>query len=75
MRIAVIALPVIVALVGLAEAQTNPGDWRSYGLNSLGWRYSELTQIDTRNVSRLSPAWIYQSSRAASTRHLWFLMD
>jgi alcohol dehydrogenase (cytochrome c) len=54
----------LLLMVGLVEGQTNSGDWRSYGQNSLGWRYSELTQIDTRNVSRLSPAWVYQTGLA-----------
>jgi alcohol dehydrogenase (cytochrome c) len=55
------------ALLGLmmgaaALAQTNPGDWTSYGKNSFGWRYSELDQINTKNVSRLAPQWMYQTN-------------
>jgi alcohol dehydrogenase (cytochrome c) len=56
-----ISLLLVLSLTLLVSAQTNPGDWRSYGLNPFGWRYSGLTQIDTRNVGRLSPAWIFQT--------------
>jgi alcohol dehydrogenase (cytochrome c) len=49
---------------GNLRAQTTPDSWRTYGQNSLGWRYSELTHIDTRNVARLVPRWIYQTGVA-----------
>jgi alcohol dehydrogenase (cytochrome c) len=57
-----------IALLWLAPAlvaQTNPAEWRTYGQNSLGWRYSDLKQIDARNVSRLTPRWIFQTGVAA----------
>jgi alcohol dehydrogenase (cytochrome c) len=60
-RGAVLATAILAGGAGLVFAQANSGDWRSYGQNSLGWRYSQLAQIDTRNVSRLSTAWIYQT--------------
>ena len=47
------------ALVAAVGAQSNSGTWRTYGQNSLGWRYSELTEIDTRSVARLAPRWIF----------------
>ena len=34
---------------------------RTYGLQPSGWRYSELKQIDTGNIARLAPKWIFQS--------------
>jgi alcohol dehydrogenase (cytochrome c) len=37
-------------------------DWTSYGNNSFGWRYSELDQINTKNVARLTPQWMYQTN-------------
>src|SRR5262249_23254702 len=43
------------------SGQDGPDVWRTYGRNSLGWRYSELSEIDTRNVGRLSPRWIFQT--------------
>ena len=58
MRAAAIALLLATPLV---EGQTDSGAWRMYGRNSLGWRYSELTQIDAGNVARLTPRWIYQT--------------
>ncbi|HEX4594990.1 MAG TPA: PQQ-dependent dehydrogenase, methanol/ethanol family, partial [Bryobacteraceae bacterium] len=53
----------IALLLGatFVSAQTNSGEWRTYGQNSQGWRYSDLTQIDTRSVARLAPKWIYQT--------------
>ena len=47
------------ALVAGVGAQSNSSTWRTYGQNSLGWRYSELTEIDTRSVARLAPRWIF----------------
>jgi alcohol dehydrogenase (cytochrome c) len=41
--------------------QIDPGTWTSYGGNSLGWRYSALDQINTKNVSRLAAQWMYQT--------------
>src|SRR5438876_971193 len=53
---------IIAGAIALVFGQTGGStDWRTYGKNSLGWRYSELAQIDTRTVSRLSTAWIYQT--------------
>jgi alcohol dehydrogenase (cytochrome c) len=41
-------------------------DWTSYGGGHNSWRYSELSEINTSNVARLSPRWIFQSESAAS---------
>ena len=49
-------------MAAAAVAQTSPGDWTSYGKNSFGWRYSELDQINARNVARLAPQWMYQTN-------------
>ncbi|MEA2824424.1 MAG: hypothetical protein QOF03_906 [Alphaproteobacteria bacterium] len=35
------------------------GDWRGYGYDVTGRRFSPLKQIDTSNVSRLRPVWKY----------------
>jgi len=61
-------LTAIALLLGKAfvSAQTNPGEWRTYGQNPQGWRYSDLTQIDTRTVARLAPKWIYQTGVGGS---------
>src|SRR5205085_6467961 len=34
-------------------------DWPSYGHDAAGQRYSQLTQINRKNVSRLKLAWQY----------------
>jgi len=53
----------IVLLAGAAAiAQSDPATWTSYGKNSYGWRYSELDQINTSNVARLAPQWMYQTN-------------
>lgn len=36
-------------------------EWPVYGGNPEGTRHSPLRQINTRNVARLQPAWIYRS--------------
>ena len=35
--------------------------WTTYGKNQAGWRYSELKQIDARNIKHLAPSWIFQT--------------
>ena len=49
----------IVFLVGTALAQS--GDWPTYNHDLGGTRYSPLTQINTSNVAKLHPAWIFQT--------------
>src|ERR1039457_1737546 len=64
-RVGQAILPAAGFLAGLAGAaalaQTDPSTWTSYGKNSLGWRYSELDQINTKTVSRLAAQWMYQT--------------
>lgn len=45
----------------LLKAGNNDADWLTYGHGYANQRYSGLTQIDRRNVSRLVPKWIYQT--------------
>jgi alcohol dehydrogenase (cytochrome c) len=47
---------------GIALAQNDAGSWTTYGKNSLGWRYSELDQINTKTVSKLAAQWMYQTN-------------
>jgi len=62
-------LGVVCALAGgaavtdekLKSAQNDSGSWLMYGKNYSAWRYSELAQINTSNVTRLTPRWIYQT--------------
>ena len=45
---------------GASEGATR-ADWPSYGGSRFSWRYSALDQINTLNVSKLVPAWIFQT--------------
>ena len=51
------------ALAGLQAAGT---EWLVYGGAYNNQRYSALTQINRENVSRLVPAWVYQTGVAES---------
>jgi len=50
----------------LREAQSDSAAWLTYGKNYAGWRYSELSEINTSSVSRLAPRWIYQTGQDGS---------
>jgi len=41
------------------------GDWRAYGRDALGSRWSPLVEITRENVSRLEPAWTYHTGETA----------
>jgi len=60
-----IALGLLTCIAALA--QNDPGDWTSYAKNSLGWRYSELDQINTKNVAKLTAQWMYQTGVPGKT--------
>lgn len=51
-----------VFAAAVALAQNDPGTWTSYGKNSLGWRYSELDQVNTKNIAQIAPQWMYQTN-------------
>ncbi len=48
----------------LRAAQDDSSTWLLYGKNYLGWRYSDLTQINSANVAQLTPKWIFQTGIA-----------
>jgi quinoprotein glucose dehydrogenase len=49
-----------VPLVALsAEQPAKPGEWRAYGNDAGGGRYSPLTQITPANAPKLQVAWTY----------------
>ena len=60
--IVAVALPAAFAL-GFAGANGagKEGDWRSYGGDPGGRRYSALAEIDRGNVGRLKRAWTYHT--------------
>src|SRR5215472_15535376 len=41
------------------------GEWPSYGNDAGGTRYSPLTEIDRRNVTKLRIAWTYRTGEVA----------
>jgi quinoprotein glucose dehydrogenase len=47
----------LVFLIVVCLAQLHAGEWRSYGGNPANWKYSSLSQISEKNVSRLKIAW------------------
>jgi glucose dehydrogenase len=66
---AAIALALIVGLAGQKLRKTVSGDWPMYNYDLAGTRHSPLTQINTRNVGTLAPAWSYKlgKDRTAGT--------
>lgn len=36
-------------------------DWGTYSGTTLSWRYSSINQVNTTNVAKLAPAWMFQS--------------
>src|ERR1700730_17724093 len=56
----VFALVILPALLHAADGATH-SDWPSYGGSYSAWRHSALKQIDTGNVSKLAPAWVFQT--------------
>ena len=58
-----IAFPLVIAFLIPLDcfAQTSSGEWRFYGGDQSGTRYSPLKQIDRRNVAQLQRAWVYHT--------------
>jgi quinoprotein glucose dehydrogenase len=54
----------LVILSSLAAAQQPGADWRVYGRDAGGTRFSPLTQITKENVNRLAPAWTFHTGEA-----------
>ena len=50
-----------LAFHGQIAAQTLPAEWRFYGGDQAGTRYSSLKQIDRHNVAALHRAWTYHT--------------
>src|SRR5262245_30009325 len=44
----------------IRRAEAEPGNWLTYSGNYQGHRHSPLKEINTANVSRLKPVWVYQ---------------
>ena len=50
----------------LLDAGSNKSEWLMNGRTYAADRFSPLDQIDTGNVARLAPAWIYQTGKPAT---------
>jgi len=48
-------------VVSLDTAVSDPEDWRNYGRDPAGTRFSPLDQINVRNVAHLTRAWTYRT--------------
>ena len=60
----------------LLGARSEPENWLTYYGAYDGQRYSSLDQINTENVKRIGPAWVFQAGSsgmiAADSRHMRF---
>lgn len=63
-------LALLPALVAAADA-----DWPLHGLDAGATRYADLTQIDHRNVDRLTEAWTYRSGVKATFQATPIVVD
>jgi quinoprotein glucose dehydrogenase len=52
------------------SAQTPDGEWRAYGHDAFGSRYSPLAEINRENVSRLAAAWVYHTGEPLATNDM-----
>jgi membrane-bound PQQ-dependent dehydrogenase (glucose/quinate/shikimate family) len=60
-RALILCLTVLVFNALPCRAQPRATEWRFYGGDQAGTRYSPLRQIDRRNVGRLQRAWVYHT--------------
>ncbi len=61
-----------LSVLAACTVQTSPttrqsGEWRAYGYDALGSRYSPLTDINRENVARLRAAWTYNTGESLPT--------
>ena len=54
-----VSIAVTCTLVAQKPILQNAGDWPMYNRDEAGTRYSPLTQINTKNVGKLTMAWSY----------------
>ena len=57
------------------QASMPSSDWPSYGLNLQAQRFSGLTQINTRNVNQLQPAWTVETGVKATFQATPIVVD
>src|SRR5712675_1368792 len=68
-------LALSILAFAISSAQSDSDVWTSYGKNSLGWRYSELDQINTSTVSKLAAQWMYQTNAAGKNETTPLVFD
>ncbi|MBM3813692.1 MAG: PQQ-dependent dehydrogenase, methanol/ethanol family [Acidimicrobiia bacterium] len=56
----------LLPLTLFASGEATIADWPSHGGTYLAWRYSGLSQVNASNVSRLAPAWVFQTGDYAN---------
>jgi alcohol dehydrogenase (cytochrome c) len=54
-------LPLVIVSMAFAQDGATKSEWPSYGGTPFAWRYSALDQVNTSNVTKLAPAWIFQT--------------
>src|SRR4051794_13177208 len=60
-RAAALSLLVLLLTNSMCPAQSRGSEWRYYGGDQSGTRYSPLSQIDRSNVNQLERAWVYHT--------------
>ena len=61
LRLRTLLVGVALTTLGAGAASVPEGDWRAYGRDPGGLRFSTLAGIDRRNVARLRRAWTYHT--------------
>ena len=71
-RFAALATPILacIAIARTGGAQAVDGEWRAYGHDVFGSRYSPLTEINRDNIGRLTVAWTYHTGEPLPTRDM-----
>lgn len=59
----------------ILNSDKEPQNWLTYSGNLLGHRYSTLQQLNTTNVGRMQPAWVYQIGSAHRTQTSPIVVD
>ena len=60
----ILRFAILLTVAGASRAQeagATHADWPHYGGTRFSWRYSALDQVNTSNVKKLLPAWIFQT--------------
>ncbi|MEI9852659.1 MAG: PQQ-binding-like beta-propeller repeat protein [Sphingomonas sp.] len=59
----------------IENADSEPGNWLSYGRTYSEQRYSPLTQIDATNVGKLGLAWTYETRKGRGAEATPIVVD